>query len=138
MFVDWLKIGFIGGFLFILTVCASHADAPATRDALIQLNTAPIGQVDVAGASAAPAKAAAMSGADRYKASCAACHDTGAAGAPQLTAKAAWSSRVAEGEDTLVQHAIHGYNAMPARGMCATCSDEEIRATVEYMISRVK
>jgi cytochrome c5 len=138
MFVDWLKVGFIGGFLFILTVCASHADAPTTRDALIRLNTAPMGQVDVAGASAAPVVAAAMSGPDRYKASCAACHDTGAAGAPQLTAKAAWASRLAEGEATLVKHAIQGYNAMPPKGMCATCSDDEIRATVEYMISRVK
>ncbi|MFI4955921.1 MAG: c-type cytochrome [Gammaproteobacteria bacterium] len=138
MFVDWVKVGFISGLMFVCAVSASHADTAATRDALIRQNTAPVGQVDVAGGSAAPVAAAAMSGEDRYKASCAACHDTGAAGAPKIGVKALWAQRIAEGEETLVQHAIKGYNAMPAKGLCPTCSDNEIRSAVEHMISQVK
>lgn len=138
MFVDWVKVGFISGLMFICAVSASHADAAMTRDALIRQNTAPVGQVDVAGGSLAPVAAAAMSPEDRYKASCAACHDTGAAGAPKLGVKPMWTARLAQGEDTLVQHAIKGYNAMPAKGMCPTCSDDEIRAVVEYMINKAK
>ena len=140
MFVDWVKVGFISGLMFVCAVSASHADTDATRDALIRQNTAPVGLVDVVAGGAATAVAAAptMSAEDRYKASCSACHDTGAAGAPKLGVKALWAARVAEGEETLVQHAIHGYNAMPAKGMCPTCSDAEIRSVVEYMISKAK
>jgi cytochrome c5 len=138
MFVDWVKVGFISGLMFVCAVSASHADTPATRDALILQNTAPVGIVDVAGGSTAPVAAATMSAEDRYKASCAACHDSGAAGAPKLGVKALWAARLAEGEETLVQHAIKGYNAMPAKGLCPTCSDDEIRGVVEYMISKAK
>src|SRR6476659_10093090 len=38
-----------------------------------------------------------------YTAVCAACHGTGAAGAPQLGDAGAWSARIAQGYDTLVQ-----------------------------------
>ena len=138
MFVDWVKVGFISGLMFICAVSASHADVATTRDALIRQNTAPVGQVDVAGASAAPVAAAAMSGEERYKASCSFCHDSGAAGSPKLGSKPIWAPRIAKGEDTLVDHAIHGFNAMPPKGMCPTCSDAEIRAAVEYMISQAK
>jgi cytochrome c5 len=36
--------------------------------------------------------------------------------------------------ETLVTHAINGYNAMPAKGGCSSCSDEEIQVAVELMV----
>lgn len=139
MFIDWFKVGLISGLLFIFTLTASQAaDTPTTREAFIQQNTAPMGLVDVAGASAAPAAAKPLSGAERYKTTCALCHDTGAAGAPKVGNKAAWAARLAQGEAALVKAAIHGLNAMPPRGGCASCSDDEIKATVDYMISQSK
>jgi cytochrome c5 len=36
--------------------------------------------------------------------------------------------------ETMVKHAIQGYNAMPARGLCADCSDQEIADAVAYMV----
>lgn len=139
MFVDMVKISLMGGFLFMCAVSASHAtDVPATRDALLRANTAPIAQVDVAGASTAPVAAAAMSGEQRYKTTCSLCHDSGAAGAPKVGNKAVWAPRLAQGEDALVTAAIKGIGAMPAKGGCASCSDAEIRATVEYMIGKSK
>ncbi|MGL4930710.1 MAG: c-type cytochrome [Plesiomonas sp.] len=35
--------------------------------------------------------------------------------------------------DTLQKHAISGINQMPPRGTCTDCSDDEIKAAIEYM-----
>ena len=64
---------------------------------------------------------------------CSACHATGAAGAPMLGSEA-MTERTQKGLDTLVQNAINGLNAMPARGGRPDLSDEQIRVIVEYMI----
>ncbi|MFN3586728.1 MAG: c-type cytochrome [Moraxellaceae bacterium] len=69
-----------------------------------------------------------------YNASCAGCHASGAAGAPKVGDKAAWSKRIAQGKPTLYKHALQGFNAMPPKGMCMTCSDDEIKAAVDFMI----
>ena len=67
---------------------------------------------------------------------CAACHDSGAAGAPKTGDAGAWASRIDKGMDTLVKHAYEGFNAMPAKGGCGSCSDEEIQAAVEHMVAQ--
>mgnify|MGYP000108309949 FL=1 len=73
---------------------------------------------------------------------CHACHETGAGGAPKLTDKAHWGPRIALGLDTLVKHATEGYTGslgmMPARGGNPSLSDEQVKATVEWMISQAK
>lgn len=71
-----------------------------------------------------------------YNTKCMACHATGAAGAPKTGDAAAWSARMEQGMDTVVQHAINGLNAMPPKGTCMDCSDEEIEATVKYMVEQ--
>ncbi len=86
----------------------------------------------------AAAAAGAAAGAPRagdavYNASCAGCHGTGAAGAPKVGDKGAWGPRIAKGKPTLYKHAISGFNAMPPKGMCMTCSDDEIKAAVDFM-----
>lgn len=70
---------------------------------------------------------------DKYNQSCTFCHGTGAAGAPKTGDKAAWEPRMAKGMDTLVKHARDGFNAMPPKGMCNDCTDEDFRALIEYM-----
>ena len=71
-----------------------------------------------------------------YKRACVGCHMTGAAGAPRVGDASAWESRIARGSASLVQTAINGVpgTAMMARGTCGTCSDDDIKAAVEYMI----
>jgi cytochrome c5 len=73
-----------------------------------------------------------------YKRACISCHLAGAAGAPKVGDATAWSTRIGKGNDALVQSAIAGVpgTAMIARGACNTCSDDEIRAAVEYMVSQ--
>lgn len=93
------------------------------------------------GAAAAPtvaANAGPRSGSEVYGAVCMACHTTGAAGAPVIGNASAWAPRVEQGIDTLISHAINGYNAMPAKGGCASCPDEEIAAAVEHLVAQSK
>ncbi|MBK8970872.1 MAG: cytochrome c5 family protein [Hahellaceae bacterium] len=87
-------------------------------------------------AAVAAAPAGPRAGDEIYNGKCMACHATGAAGAPKVGDAAAWAPRIAQGIDTLVGHAINGFNAMPPRGTCADCSDDEIKATVEYMVGQ--
>jgi cytochrome c5 len=107
----------------------------------IRSRIAPVGSVCVqgedCGETAAPAQAASSgprAAGEVYSSACAACHDTGAAGAPKKGDTGAWSSRIDKGLDTLVSHAINGFNAMPAKGGCSSCSDEEIKVAVELMV----
>ena len=72
----------------------------------------------------------------KYMASCFACHSTGAAGAPKVGEGMAeeWEPRLEKGLDAVVANAINGINTMPAKGLCFDCTDDDLRALVEYMI----
>ena len=71
-----------------------------------------------------------------YQASCQACHATGAAGAPKLGDKDAWAPRIAKGNDALLSSVTNGLKAMPPKGACMSCSEEELRAAMEYMVEQ--
>lgn len=74
--------------------------------------------------------------AGRYQMSCFACHGTGAAGAPVLGDAEAWNARLEKGMDALMANVINGINAMPAKGLCMDCSDDNLRSLVDYMITQ--
>ncbi|WP_240454064.1 c-type cytochrome [Halomonas sp. NO4] len=78
-----------------------------------------------------------IDGADIYSSVCAACHDTGAAGAPTRGNEEAWASRVDKGFDTLLDHSINGFNAMPARGGNPNLSDAEVEAATAHLVEPV-
>ena len=71
-----------------------------------------------------------------YQMSCNACHGTGAAGAPMLGDAGAWEARLEKGMDALMSNVINGVGAMPARGICMTCSDDDLQAIVNYMLAQ--
>lgn len=71
-----------------------------------------------------------------YNAVCVACHGTGAAGAPKAGDAGAWSARIAQGYDTLVQHAVQGIRAMPAKGGNPDLDDIEVARAVVYMANQ--
>ena len=72
---------------------------------------------------------------------CMACHTTGAGGSPKLV-HAEWDARVAQGNETLYKHAIEGYTGnsglMPAKGGRTDLTDEQVKASVDYMISHLE
>ncbi len=70
---------------------------------------------------------------DKYNKSCAVCHNTGAANAPKTGDAAAWEPRMAKGMETLLQSVNNGLNAMPPKGMCFDCTDDEYKELITYM-----
>ena len=123
-----------------LTVVADH-----DSDESIAERISSVGSLCIEGekckapvAKAAAAPTGPRSGEDVYAGSCAACHDTGAAGAPKVGDIAAWTPRIDKGLETLFSNALNGINAMPAKGMCMSCSDDEIKDAVTHMVDNSK
>jgi cytochrome c5 len=77
---------------------------------------------------------------DAYKKTCAACHDQGIAGAPKLGDKAAWEPRIKQGLDTLYTVGLKGKpgTGMVAKGGNASLSDTDVKAAVDYMVSKAR
>jgi cytochrome c5 len=71
-----------------------------------------------------------------YTAVCAACHASGAAGAPKIGVASDWGPRLAQGYDTLVKHAIEGIRAMPAKGGNPDLENVEVERAVVYMANQ--
>ena len=81
----------------------------------------------------AVAEVAAFDVESTYQMSCFACHGTGAAGAPVLGDADAWTERMGKGMDAVMANVVNGVNAMPPKGLCMTCSDDNLRSLVDYM-----
>ncbi|MEW9798036.1 c-type cytochrome [Alteromonas sp. CYL-A6] len=122
-----------------LTVFAANAQDTNNDEILERIK--PVGKVHVAGASAAGNGAAAggaRSGEDVYNSACSACHGAGVLGAPKYREAADWQPRLDDrGLDGVWENALNGINAMPPRGTCGACSDDEIKAAIEYMIEGI-
>lgn len=67
---------------------------------------------------------------------CAVCHGTGMMNSPKVGNAADWAPRIEKGMDTLYDHAINGFNLMPARGGNPKLSDDEVKAAVDYMVPK--
>jgi len=80
-----------------------------------------------------------LSGEQVYNKSCQNCHATGAAGAPKLGDATIWNKRIEKGIEALYISAINGVpsTAMMPKGTCGTCSDDELKAAVDFMVSKV-
>jgi len=154
----------IGIYGLAQTVQARTQDVYIQEDgaveALVEDRIKPVGQVAIAGAdntglrapgsgSGAPAPAEApaqmaadMSGEEVYNTACSACHAAGIAGAPKFGDAAAWAPRIGQGMDTMVGHAINGFQGkagyMPPKGGRTDLSDEAVRSAVEYMVDNSK
>nr|WP_269468600.1 c-type cytochrome [Alteromonas sp. ASW11-130] len=130
----WL--GILTAVVAVFTVQAQDMSEEAIKERI-----KPEGSVYIAGAEAQTAAAGgggAKSGEDVYNQSCMACHGAGVLGAPKLHVAADWEPRLAErGLDGIWENALNGINAMPPRGTCATCSDDEIKAAIEFMIEGI-
>ncbi len=84
------------------------------------------------------ADAAPKSPEEIYTASCSACHGAGVLGAPKFGDSGEWAPRIAQGKDTLYEHAIKGFNSMPPMGSCGGCSEDDIKAVVDYMVAEAE
>jgi cytochrome c5 len=81
-----------------------------------------------------------LTGEQVYGQVCKTCHEAGIAGAPKFGDKAAWGARIAQGESTVEQHAIAGFQGksgvMPAKGGNPELTDNEVRRAVVFMANQ--
>ena len=150
----------VTGGLIVLSYFV-HKSLPTEADPGVAVRTAariaPVGAVyagdtgaaaQAAAAAAAAASAAAnvayggtLDGSVIYGNLCAGCHTAGVAGAPKLLT-AEWSARIAQGTDTLHRHAIEGFTGaagmMPARGGNPALTDEQVIASVDWMLENLE
>lgn len=72
-----------------------------------------------------------------YQSVCTICHQDGKMTAPLMGDGHAWMFRLRQSSlDGLYQHAIKGYNSMPIKGACVSCSDNDVIAAVDYILKR--
>jgi cytochrome c5 len=117
-------------------IFAGSAVAEDMSDEAIAERIKPVGSLYLEGDTPAVEIAAEpRNGESVYNTFCTACHTPGVMGAPKIHNADDWSARIAQGKDMLAEHAINGFNAMPAKGSCMDCSDEEIIAAIDHMIA---
>lgn len=154
-FLMLVTAGLIVGAIYIHGQLPPEVSPQAARRTAERI--APVGAV-YAGTTGAAAQAAASAAASAKAASqvayggttdgsvifnnlCTGCHTSGAGGAPTMD-KTHWGARIAQGKDTLHKHAIEGFTGstgvMPARGGNPALTDEQVIATVDWMISNLK
>ena len=162
------RFSMVLGFLSLVTLClilfAHHLNSEVKRDVdpaaeqRVLNRIAPVGEV-YAGATGAAAQAEAlkaaaaaatasvayggtMDGSKIFGNLCTGCHTSGAGGAPKLEAAGIGARVAAQGIDMLIKNAISGYTGsagvMPAKGGNPALTDDQVKATVEWMVSQSK
>jgi cytochrome c5 len=76
-----------------------------------------------------------LPGQEVYEKYCSMCHGYAVAGAPKTGDKEAWKKRMSQGWETIMSHALGGYKGMPAKGNCLNCSNDDIRESIEYILT---
>lgn len=157
MVVIGLLIAIVGGLFILSRVTASYTQLKWVQESPqgteeVRERLKPAGHVVVTGEADADAASAAqltaatgavaapLSGPQVYNQVCLACHAAGIGGAPKIGDKPAWAARIAEGANTLHQHALAGFQGktgvMPPKGGRVDLSDKEITEAVDYMVSK--
>ena len=159
MVIVFLSILTLGLILFAMYLNGrQERDVDPGVQQRVLARIAPIGQV-YAGATGAAAQADAlkaaaaaatasvayggtMDGSIIFGNLCTGCHTSGAGGAPKMDAAGIGARMAAQGLDMLITNAITGYTGsagvMPAKGGNPALTDEQVKATVEWMVAQSK
>ena len=62
----------------------------------------------------------------------------GGGNAPNVNDPEVWGLLATKGSEALTLATINGIGEMPPRGRCDTCTDEQIKAAVDYMIEQAE
>ena len=130
-----IPIALIGLLSQLVTDIKPPGNAEAASQLLSRIK--PFGEVTMADASSPKGN---LTGEQVFQALCKTCHEPGIAGAPKVGDKAAWAASIKKGYETLVQHAINGFQeagkVMPAKGGNPDLTDVEVQRAVVYIANR--
>lgn len=137
----------LGFFILLPVISFSCWSANFLERQQIEERIKPIGQVRLADLAApeenikpetSPSSASPTpdaSGQAIYEQHCSICHRDGLAGAPKFRVAADWQPRLDKKNlDELIGSAIKGLNAMPMKGTCTECSEEDFKNVIQYML----
>lgn len=158
MLVLGILIGVSVGLFFLVRAIALDRqgefvlDDPVVQQQILA-RIEPVGGVVLMGSEELEAAAAAaiaeappvetqLTGPQVYNTACHVCHAApGVGGAPVFGDEEAWAARLEQGFETLVMHALDGFQGdtgfMPAKGGRTDLSDEEVTDAVTYMLEEV-
>lgn len=134
--MKWSVVMLLSFFSF-----AGYADSDTERQET-QLRIQPVGQVSVQEQPGSEHKTVATPakkepGEETYEQYCIVCHKDGLAGAPKFRNEQDWKPRLAGRTlSDLVASSIKGLNAMPTKGTCFKCSEDDLNAAISYMLPR--
>ncbi len=124
-------------FVFSSLICAA---SPSEEQQQIEQRIQPVGQVHVQEEKVKNQEQTTKketAGQKIYERFCVVCHRDGLVGAPKFHDEQGWKSRLSGRTlDDLVAAALKGLNAMPAKGTCYECNEDDIKAAVEYMLPK--
>ncbi|TDR76685.1 c-type cytochrome [Paludibacterium purpuratum] len=130
-------VGIVVFLVVAITLLAKLATSGFNIDAEVMTNESVSARLKPAGESvASDGQPGSRSGEQVFQAVCISCHGAGLLGSPKFGDAAAWGPRIAKGYDTLLQHALGGFNAMPAKGGNTTLTDSEVARAVAYMANK--
>lgn len=69
---------------------------------------------------------------------CSGCHATGGGGAPMFGDSGAWEPILKHNIADVYTNAIKGKGGMPAKGTCLSCTEQDIKDAVDYMVIAAK
>ena len=121
-------------FLIKLAGSGSFADVNQSSEAATQTRIQPVGQLALGdGIPVGERK-----GDQIFNKICIQCHaaDSSVPNAPKIENNGDWAPRIGQGFDTLFQHALNGFNAMPAKGGAADLTDQELKRVITYMANK--
>ncbi len=121
-------------FLVKLATSGYYSDVDATTESATATRIMPVGNVAMGDGTPVGMR----TGEQIFKKVCIQCHgaDSTVANAPKVTHNAEWAPRIAQGFDTLFNHALNGFNAMPAKGGAADLTDDELKRAIAYMANQ--
>ena len=121
-------------FLIKLAGSGSFGDVAETTEAATQTRIQPVGQLKMGDGIPVGER----QGDQIFNKICIQCHaaDSIVPNAPKFENKGDWAPRIAQGFDTLFQHALNGFNAMPAKGGAADLTDQELKRVITYMANK--
>ena len=121
-------------FLVKLATSGYYSDVEQSTQSATETRIMPVGNVTMGDGTPVGQR----TGEQIFNKICIQCHaaDSVVPNSPKVTHNGEWAPRIAQGFDTLFNHALNGFNAMPAKGGAADLTDDELKRAIAYMANQ--